>query len=74
MIGNVAEWCNDWYTADYYARSPRDNPTGPASGSGRVIRGSHWSSAPHRARATSRSHAGPYDRHSRIGFRVCLNK
>jgi formylglycine-generating enzyme required for sulfatase activity len=32
MLGNVGEWCSDWYDPDYYKQSPRDNPQGPASG------------------------------------------
>ncbi|MBU4459362.1 MAG: formylglycine-generating enzyme family protein [Verrucomicrobia bacterium] len=43
MHGNVAEWCNDWYDADYYRNSPADNPRGPDAGTKRVIRGGHWS-------------------------------
>lgn len=39
MSGNVAEWCQDWYGADYYAISPKDNPVGPAAGEKRVVRG-----------------------------------
>jgi formylglycine-generating enzyme required for sulfatase activity len=38
MHGNVWEWCSDWY-APYQTTSLADNPTGPDSGSTRVIRG-----------------------------------
>ena len=39
MAGNVAEWVNDWYDPDYYARSPAQNPPGPGTGVSRVIQG-----------------------------------
>jgi len=42
MLGNVAEFCSDWYAPDTYAGYPEglvSNPTGPASGEEHVIRG-----------------------------------
>ncbi len=42
MVGNVWEWCGDWYGEDYYRSSPGDNPRGPDKGSYRVLRGGSW--------------------------------
>ncbi len=42
MHGNVAEWCNDFYDADYYQNSPAENPRGPAESEKNVLRGGHW--------------------------------
>jgi formylglycine-generating enzyme required for sulfatase activity len=42
MAGNVAEWVNDWYDANYYPVSPGSNPPGPAEGIYRVTRGGSW--------------------------------
>jgi formylglycine-generating enzyme len=39
MHGNVLEWCSDWYGESYYSSSPSKNPTGPDSGSDRILRG-----------------------------------
>jgi formylglycine-generating enzyme required for sulfatase activity len=39
MAGNAAEWVADWYDRDYYQNSPKKNPTGPAQGEKRVLRG-----------------------------------
>ena len=54
MHGNVDEWCQDWYGAKYYSRSPEADPQGERNGSGRVLRGGHLSRPPHCCRSATR--------------------
>jgi len=43
MIGNVMEWTNDWYDANYYPFMPKRNPQGPDTGLYKSVRGAGWS-------------------------------
>jgi eukaryotic-like serine/threonine-protein kinase len=42
MHGNAWEWVADNFEADYYQKSPKEDPTGPAAGLSRVVRGGGW--------------------------------
>jgi len=69
MAGNIYEWCYDWYGADYYAVSPKENPTGPETGVERVRRGGCWAWGPELLRNASRGRRDPMHRGKHVGFR-----
>jgi formylglycine-generating enzyme required for sulfatase activity len=69
MHGNVWQWCADWYGA--YEGGKVANPTGPATGTSRVLRGGSWDDPGRVCRAAFRGKNVPGDR-VRNGFRVVL--
>jgi formylglycine-generating enzyme required for sulfatase activity len=72
MIGNVDEWCRDWYQDDYYAKSPSKNPSGPSKGSIRVFRGGAWVDGVRYCRSAYRGFVDPDVRRDYLGFRLVL--
>lgn len=72
-VGNVWEWCHDWFDPVYYARSPRIAPQGPDRGAAKVLRGGSYlchSSYCNRYRNSARSQNTPDSSMGNAGFRT----
>jgi sulfatase modifying factor 1 len=70
MADNVHEWCSDWYDAAYYAVSPYEAPSGPATGRRRASRGGAWRHQIKFNRCSARSSLDPSFQYNDYGFRV----
>jgi formylglycine-generating enzyme required for sulfatase activity len=75
MVGNVGEWCSDWYAFDTYTAAPKTNPAGPAQGTDKVYRGGSISDTAVSCRSSARSGMAPdFPGLNSFGFRVVLAK
>ena len=75
MVGNVKEWVNDWYEENYYQKSPIENPTGPISGTKKVMRGAPFYETPWQsAHSVKRRYSEPLGKeyYSTSSFRCAI--
>ena len=74
MLGNVWEWTADWYGADTYAKSAKEDPTGPEKGTLKILRGGSFNTQGMIYRVTYRITAPPGTRSEEYGFRVVRSR
>jgi len=74
MAGNVWEWVNDWWDANYYSVSPSSNPPGPSTGLYKVLRGGAWTDSSDLLRVATRLNYLPARRYNIIGFRCGVSQ
>ncbi len=72
MLGNVEEWCQDWWDGSDYSPEPQTNPTGDATGLSRVVRGGAYNIIVWGTRSAYRKKRAPEHVWGNLGFRLVL--
>jgi formylglycine-generating enzyme required for sulfatase activity len=72
MLGNVSEWCADFYAKHAYAGGAATDPAGPPRSEGHIVRGGGWGEHRENARSAIRNCLGADGAHNGIGFRCLL--
>ncbi len=69
MLGNVWEWCNDYWYSEY-PESPQEDPIGPDDGSNRILRGGSWADFDNIIQSAHRNRKDHYTKDNNKGFRL----
>ncbi len=72
MAGNVWDWVSDWFGRPD-ASEPQRNPTGPAAGTDKVMRGGSWADSQFNCRTAARFADDPISHSIRTGFRLVMS-
>jgi formylglycine-generating enzyme required for sulfatase activity/serine/threonine protein kinase len=70
MHGNVLEWCGDFASDSWYAKSPVNDPLGPSTAVNHMLRGGWWRYGPSNCRSAYRENFTPRSGNSSTGFRI----
>jgi len=73
IYGNMSEWCNDWYSVDYYKNYTKKNPQGAEFGQMKVKRGGSWYSEKESIYPTNRKASNLNNNNITVGFRIVID-
>ncbi len=74
MSGNVWEWVSDWFDDQYIQNISQTNPTGPSSGTYKVVKGGCYDSLASGVRVSERMGLSPEHTDAYTGFRVAKDE